>query len=220
VCVCDGGAVGTGKESLRTDSYAISSLEFGRGLPYGLPEQAILMNSAQVHAKGVVMQRMIGILILCTCAFSAVAAEIGLPHEKHPAENLTVSGQPSLEQLQAVKDAGYTTVINLRRDGEFDDFDEAAEVEKLGMDYVHIPVKNVSSITTADASRLNDALENATGPVLLHCTVGWRAGSLWAIEQYLYQGATEEEAVELVSEAHMDHAAGDVEDWIDENGSQ
>lgn len=54
----------------------------------------------------------------------------------------------------------------------------------------------------------------------MHCTVGWRAGSLWAIEQYLYQGATEEEAIELVSEAHMDHAAGDVEDWIDENGTR
>jgi uncharacterized protein (TIGR01244 family) len=88
------------------------------------------------------------------------------------------------------------------------------------MSYVHIPVKNVASITTEDVSRLNDTLENASGRVLLHCTVGWRAGSIWAIEQYLYQGATEDEAIELVSEAHMEHAAGDVEDWIDENGSR
>jgi uncharacterized protein (TIGR01244 family) len=166
------------------------------------------------------MKNIFATIVLFLAATSLAAADIGLPNEKHPAENLTVSGQPTLEQLQAAKEAGYTTVINLRRDGEFEDFDEAAEVEKLGMDYVHIPVKNVSSITTADASRLNDVLEDATGPVLLHCTVGWRAGSLWAIEQYLYQGATEDEAIELVSEAHMDHAAGDVEDWIDENGTR
>ncbi|MEQ9563117.1 MAG: protein tyrosine phosphatase family protein [Woeseiaceae bacterium] len=159
-------------------------------------------------------------VFLTVAGTSLADGDVGLLNEKHPVENLTISGQPTLEQLQAVKEAGYTTVINLRRDGEFDDFDEAAEVDKLGMTYVHIPVKNVASITAEDVSRLNDALENASGPVLLHCTVGRRAGSIWAIEQYLYQGATEEEAIELVSEAHMDHAAGDVEEWIEENGSR
>ena len=145
----------------------------------------------------------------------SLMSDASLPYEKAPFENLVVSGQPSLEQLESVSSAGYTTVINLRRAGEFDDFDEAAEVTRLGMAYVHIPVKDVESITPADAQALHEAITGATGPVLLHCTIGWRAGGLLAIERYLLHGASEAQASEIAAAAHMDHLRGDVKDWID-----
>jgi uncharacterized protein (TIGR01244 family) len=162
----------------------------------------------------------VAVLILALSGVMSAAYGAGLPGEKHPAENLTVSGQPTLEHLESLKEQGYSTIINLRRDGEFDDFDEPAEVARLGMTYVHIPIRNVKSITEEDAGRLHEAISTATGPVLLHCTVGWRAGSLWAIEQYLLHDATEAEALDLAASAHMDHAVGDVEDWIDEHGTR
>ena len=141
-----------------------------------------------------------------------------LPHQAEPFENLIVAGQPTLGQLESLSQEGFTTVIKLRRKGEFDDFDEATEVANLGMDYVHIPLKNIEAIDEQDADALHKAISNAPGPVLLHCTIGWRAGGLLAIERYLLHGVSREEALQIATDAHMSHAAGDVEDWITNNG--
>jgi len=146
-----------------------------------------------------------------------LSAAFDLPYQADPFENLTVSGQPSLEQLQALSEEGFVMVINLRRPGEFDDFDEAVEVMGLGMTYVHIPVKNISSIDESEVQALHAAISSASGPVLLHCTVGWRAAGLLAIERYLLHGASAEEAQQLASDAHMGHAGDDVAIWIEAN---
>jgi uncharacterized protein (TIGR01244 family) len=148
------------------------------------------------------------------CA-ETIAQDTGIPYQKQPRENLMVGGQPTLNQLEALKADGYTTVVNLRREGEFDDFDEAAEVAELGMEYIHIPIKDIDSITLQDANALHAAITGSTGPVLLHCTVGWRASGLFAIENHLLHDASKEEALKLAQEAHMSHAVGDVADWID-----
>ena len=140
------------------------------------------------------------------CSTVAMAGGFGIPYEKQPLDQLTVGGQPSLVQLQAISEAGYTTVINLRRAGEFDEFDEAAEVARLGMTYVHIPLRNVAAITAEDARALHEAIGQSGGPVLLHCTVGWRAGGLLAIERYLLHDASRDQALDLAAAAHMDHA--------------
>ena len=159
------------------------------------------------------------VVFLCGILVSLSALGIeGLPYQAEPFDDLLVSGQPSEEQLQQIAKEGFTTVINLRRAGEFDDFDEAEVVKNLGMSYIHIPVKDVEAIKPADAGKLNEALSNASGPVLLHCTVGWRAGSLLAIERYLFHDASKGEAIQVASDAHMSHASGDVEEWLDENG--
>jgi uncharacterized protein (TIGR01244 family) len=140
-----------------------------------------------------------------------------LPYQAQPFENLTVSGQPTLDQLRVLSAEGYTTIINLRRPGEFDDFNEAAEVAGLGMIYVHIPVKNIESIDESDAQALHAAISSASGPILLHCTIGWRAAGLLAIEQYLLHEASAEAAEQIASDAHMGHAGEDVSVWIRAN---
>ena len=55
------------------------------------------------------------------------------------------------------------------------------------------------------------------GKKTLHCTVGWRAGGLFAIENYLLHDASKQETLDLAAAAHMSHAVGDVEDWIELN---
>lgn len=149
---------------------------------------------------------------------TSLSADDSLPYQKEPFDDLLVAGQPTLGQLEQLADKGFTTIINLRAPGEFDDFDEAVEVEQLGMRYVHIPLKNIAAISPADAAALHQAITTASGPVLLHCTVGWRAGGLLAIERYLIHDASRDEALEIAAEAHMSHATGDVEEWIDDNG--
>ena len=156
---------------------------------------------------------LIGGLVLALASWAAT----GLPNRAEPIENLVVSGQPSAAQLEALSEEGFVTIINLRRDGEFDDFDEEELVSGLGMKYVHIPVRNVKSIDVGDAEALHAAVSNAKGPVLLHCTIGWRAAGLLAIERYLKHGASPEEAHRVAVAAHMEHAGRDVDDWIRAN---
>lgn len=147
----------------------------------------------------------------------AAADEAGLLNRQEPRENLTASGQPTLEQLQALKAAGYTTIINLRRDGEFDAFDERAVVAGLDMDYISIPLANIGSITPADARSLHEALAKASGPVLLHCASGRRVSGLLGIEAYLLHDYSQQQAEELAVSANTPRSAGPVADWIRNN---
>jgi uncharacterized protein (TIGR01244 family) len=159
----------------------------------------------------------VSVLIAGLALVALICGASELPYRSEPFEQLTVGGQPSVEDLLSLSQQGYTTVINLRPKGEFDDLDEEAEVEALGMEYIHIPVKNVKSIDQSDADALHTAITTAPGPVLLHCTIGWRAAGLLAIERYLLHGASPDEAVEIATAAHMSHAGDDVAVWIEEN---
>ena len=55
---------------------------------------------------------------------------------------ITTSGQPTEEQLAAIRDLGVDHVINLALHSHEKSLpDEAASVAGLGMSYIHIPVE-------------------------------------------------------------------------------
>lgn len=112
----------------------------------------------------------------------------------NPWRNMLSAGQPSLPQLEAAASAGYTTVVDLRCAGEFNDFDEPALVTGLGMTYQRIPVDGAAGITEENARALQAALRDAPGPVLCHCGSGNRVGGLVALGEWL-DGADTETAV-------------------------
>ena len=97
-----------------------------------------------------------------------------------------IGGQPDEAALARFKDTGVTVVINLRTHTEMDDrervsFDEAAVVDSLGLEYVHIPLGGeVHPYTPEAVDRVADVLVRHEGPVLLHCTVAWRASYMWS----------------------------------------
>lgn len=96
-----------------------------------------------------------------------------------------IGGQPDEAALARFKEMGVTAVISLRTTAEMDDrervpFDEAAVVESLGIEYVHIPLGGEDHPYSPEAvNRLADVLERHDGAVLLHCTVAWRASYMW-----------------------------------------
>jgi uncharacterized protein (TIGR01244 family) len=96
-----------------------------------------------------------------------------------------IGGQPSEEALAEFKEVGVTAVVNLRTPREMDDrervpYDEAAAVERLGLEYVWIPLGGDDHPYTPTAvDKFAGVLERHHGPVLLHCTMGWRAAYLW-----------------------------------------
>jgi uncharacterized protein (TIGR01244 family) len=112
-----------------------------------------------------------------------------------------IGGQPSEQALERFKALGVTVVVNLRTQREMDNrqavpFDEAAALAKLGLEYVHIPLGGDDNPwTPAAVERFAQALEKHRGPVLLHCTVAWRASYLWAAYLIRYGGLDLDEAM-------------------------
>lgn len=106
---------------------------------------------------------------------------------------LFVAGQPDEDALRRFRELGVTVVINLRTPAEMDNrervpFDEAGFVREQGMEYVHIPLGGDDHPYTPEAVAIfAETLEKHGGPVLLHCTVAWRASHLWAAYLILYQ---------------------------------
>lgn len=105
-----------------------------------------------------------------------------------------IAGQPDSAALAAAVARGVTCVVNLRTPSEMDDrkrvpFDEAAVVRGLGLEYVHVPVGDKAHpYTTAAVDSLAGALARHDGPVLLHCTVGWRAAHAWVAYLVRHEG--------------------------------
>jgi len=100
-------------------------------------------------------------------------------------EDMFVTGQPTERALRELREQGVTTVVNLRTPEEMTrnvKFDESALVASLGMQYVYLPVRGNDQYpySPATLAKFADAVSNAKGKVLLHCTVAWRASHLWA----------------------------------------
>ena len=118
-----------------------------------------------------------------------------LPNAKQPEEGLLLGGQPTLEQLEQAREAGYTTVINMR--GLDEPGVSREEVEALGMTYVAIPVVGEAGISEETAFALDSALEEADGPVIVHCGSGNRVGAIFALRAHYVDGLTADEALTL-----------------------
>lgn len=105
-----------------------------------------------------------------------------------------IGGQPKEEALRALPARDVTAVINLRTPKEMGDtsrvaFDEAALVDSLGLAYVEIPMGGKEHpYGPGGLEAFAEALDQHSGPVLLHCASGGRASHLWAAYLVRYQG--------------------------------
>lgn len=97
-------------------------------------------------------------------------------------DKFAVTGQITPEQVKAVSDAGYKSIVCARPDNEeqgqpsFADVARAAEA--LGLQIVHIPVSGM--LGEGQIIRFHDAWEKMPKPMLGYCRSGARAGSLYA----------------------------------------
>lgn len=96
-----------------------------------------------------------------------------------------IGGQPSEEALVKMKELGVTAIVNLRTQREMDNreyvpYDEKAKAAELGLEYVHLPIGGEDHPWRPEVvDGLADVLRRHPGPVLLHCTVAWRASYVW-----------------------------------------
>jgi len=97
-------------------------------------------------------------------------------------DNFSTTGQITPDQIKAIGEAGYKSIICARPDDEelgqpkFVEVARAAEAE--GIEIVHIPVSG--SLGEGQIIRFHDAWEQMPKPILGYCRSGARAGSLYA----------------------------------------
>jgi uncharacterized protein (TIGR01244 family) len=95
-----------------------------------------------------------------------------------------VSPQIALEDLPAIKAAGYTTIINNRPDAEIPphlhNAHMQAAAEALGLNFIQNSVIG-GAMTEANVVAQAKAIANANGPVFAYCASGNRSSVVWAL---------------------------------------
>jgi protein tyrosine phosphatase (PTP) superfamily phosphohydrolase (DUF442 family) len=126
-------------------------------------------------------------------AFQAVS---GVANACQILPNVVTGGQPTAQQLTALKEAGGEIVLDLRDPMEPRPVDEAALVRELGMEYVNIPVRGGSLDDTTLEQILAVLRAAGSRTVFFHCGSGSRVGGALVPYFILDQGLEEQYAVD------------------------
>ena len=127
--------------------------------------------------------------VMTSAAVSAELSEIRNYIEYSP--TFSSAGQPSVEQLDAVKAAGFEKVIYIAfTNGRSSIASEDAIVKELGMDYVHIPVI-WDAPTKWDFYAFVSAMQQEQGrKTLLHCAANFRASAFSMLYRVLHESVS------------------------------
>jgi len=114
-------------------------------------------------------------------------------------ERIHTSGQPSAAQLGALKDKGYTLVINLAPPETMGSIsDEGMLVARTGISYLNIPV-DWHSPRYEDFELFSNVLrQSGSMRVLVHCQVNKRASVFTFLFRVVHDGAAADRAWENV----------------------
>ncbi len=119
----------------------------------------------------------------------------------HRAVNATLgtSGLPTAEQLGAIAQAGFETVINLAPDEPGRSLpDEAGVVRSLGLEYVHIPVPFGAPDREQLVAFFDAMAAHAGERVWVHCVANMRVTAFIGLHRVLRLGWEREPAFALM----------------------
>lgn len=109
-------------------------------------------------------------------------------------DRVWAGGQPSSDDLALLCGSGVRTVVDLREAVEHDVDAERLASERLGMAFVHVPVRgDAPEDREADAFLAVTARADAY-PILVHCASGNRAAAFWMIHRLVLDRWTVEAA--------------------------
>lgn len=132
-------------------------------------------------------------------------------NQKRINDRVSVSPQIQLDDVAAIKAAGFTTIINNRPDGESSDQPDGAEIqaaaEAAGLTYVAIPLGR-EGVSLEMVEKTREVLEGSTGPVFCYCRSGTRSTTLWALSQAGEMPADEIIAAAGAAGYDVSHLAG------------
>ncbi|SFG73824.1 TIGR01244 family sulfur transferase [Methylobacterium gossipiicola] len=133
-------------------------------------------------------------------------------------DTLSVASQPTLSEIEALKDGVATALINNRPDGEEPGLPgtaaEAEAARAAGLAYHHIPVTG-PTLGRAEIDAFRAAVRAAPGPVVAHCRSGTRSLTLHVLGEVL-DGRLRRDEVAAFGTRHGFDLSGAVA-WLDAN---
>ncbi|MBW8788881.1 bifunctional sulfur transferase/dioxygenase Blh [Rhizobium sp.] len=136
-------------------------------------------------------------------------------------EKLSVSPQPSVEDIRSLRGQGFKTLINNRPDNEDTSQPntrvERQEAKHCDLSYAFIPV-TADTITEADVRAFQRAVDESDGPVLAHCQTGKRALNLYLIGEVLDGSMSVDKVVEFGRSRGFDTGAAAA--WLKQNAAR
>jgi uncharacterized protein (TIGR01244 family) len=103
---------------------------------------------------------------------------------RHITQTYAVTPQITVQDVQAIADAGFSLIICNRPDEEVtpDLFADTirAEAEAKGLRFESLPLSQ-ETLNPDNAARQRALLEGAEGPVLAYCRSGTRCSVIWAL---------------------------------------
>ena len=133
-------------------------------------------------------------------------------------DRVATSGQPTEAQFGLVKEAGYTTVINLAPKSHENALGNEDEIlESMGIRYIHLPVVFTSPMRD-DFERFIDALESyGDDRIWVHCAANMRVSAFFFKYRTERLGWTAEQAqADLYKIWEPGKLMGVWQDFIDE----
>lgn len=119
---------------------------------------------------------------------------------RHLSPTYAVSPQIGVNDIAAIADAGFTTIICNRPDTEIPPSHHAAEIEaaanEAGLTFVVIPVTH-HGLNMEMIADQKVAIDRSKGPTLAYCASGTRSSIVWAFGQ-----ATEMPADDIIAATH------------------
>lgn len=112
-------------------------------------------------------------------------------------EDISIAtNQPSFEQFEQAKQAGFKSVLNLRSPKEEGALEnEAQQVETAGLTYANIPVKP-SEMGEELADEVLEKIGQLPKPVLAHCKSGLRSGAMALMYDAIKHDKSAQEALD------------------------
>jgi uncharacterized protein (TIGR01244 family) len=111
----------------------------------------------------------------------------GQPSYRKIAPNFAIAGQISVDDIPALAEAGFKTIVCARPDNEEPGQPPfatiAAAAKEAGLEAVHIPVSG--GIGEGQLIRMEQALKTLPAPMFGYCRSGARAGSLFGAAKSL-----------------------------------
>lgn len=128
---------------------------------------------------------------------TAIDAIQGVVNACQALPTVVTGGQPAPHHLQALRAAGASVILDIRDPREPRGYDEPAEVAKLGMRYVNIPVGPTPLSDELLASILDVLRAHAGQTIFFHCASGNRVGGALLPHLILDQDMEEDDAIAI-----------------------
>ncbi len=138
------------------------------------------------------MYRRLIVPFICVAAVilagTACAQDGEITNYREYSPTFSSAGQPTAEQLEALRDEGFGRVVYIAYSDHDDSLpNEDRVVKELGMEYIHIPVE-WSAPTSADFAMFAGAMQRAPAVrTLLHCQVNYRASAFSFLYRVIHE---------------------------------